>query len=828
MQDRRSRYNAAIVLSLLTILIAACAQNPTAAPETTPTVETSSEEVLVAKIEFRVEVPGEIREGENVSLEVMDEVTGLALNAKRYPMKTVSSLNFALEMPIPVGSVLKYRYVREGNRRAVEYTSEGRQTRYRMVYVKNPGVVEDKVSAWNDQPFSSSFGRIQGRVLEEGSNLPLPGTLVSAGGQQTLTSSDGTFLLDGLPPGKHNIVVYSLDGSYPPFQQEAIVAAESSTPAEIRLQPAHYVNITFLVTVPQDIPDGIPLRLVGNIYPLGNTFADLRGGVSTIASREPGLSYLGDRKYRITVRLPSGLDLRYKYTLGDGFWNSERGEDGLFNARQLIVPNADQTIEEMVGSFTTPGKAPVTFSVSVSAGLAPGEILSVQFGPFGWTEPIPMWPMGGNRWVYILYTPLDQNVLPEAGYRFCKNDQCGIADDAVTPGPEAGGMVFKPGEEPQLLSYDIRQWAWRIESDATVTVTSDAIPPRNPDFITGVELLPDYHPSWQAYLGPAYDQIKKMKSEWVILSPTWHFTSTNPPVLSAVPGQDAAWYDLSRMAILAREKGLKIAIHPSLSYYQPAETWWVEAKRDANWWQSWFDRYETYLLNYADFANQVGADALILGDPSLRPALPSGTLIDGNTSMVPGDAGDRWSGLIEKIRSRYSGKIIWRLDYPADINTVPEFVSNTDLIYVVMSGRLGDFNEPQKDEIRQNAQNVIDGEIRSLHDRFGKPLLLGIAYPSASGAASGCVHSGDSCLPGYVFYQAGLDLPAVQQNLKEQTDIYNAILEVVNKSDWISGVIASGFYPPVAIEDKSISIHGKPASDVVWFWFEHFTGDQAQ
>jgi hypothetical protein len=28
----------------------------------------------------------------------------------------------------------------------------------------------------------------------------------------------------------------------------------------------------------------------------------------------------------------------------------------------------------------------------------------------------------------------------------------------------------------------------------------------------------------------------------------------------------------------------------------------------------------------------------------------------------------------------------------------------------------------------------------------------------------------------------------------------------------------------VAIEDKSISIRGKPASDVVWFWFDRLRG----
>jgi hypothetical protein len=252
--------------------------------------------------------------------------------------------------------------------------------------------------------------------------------------------------------------------------------------------------------------------------------------------------------------------------------------------------------------------------------------------------------------------------------------------------------------------------------------------------------------------------------------------------------------------------------------------WWSEAKRDANWWQSWFDRYETFVLNYADFANQVGADALILGDPSLRPALPGGVLFDGNPSGVPGDAATRWEKIIEKVRVRYSGKVMWRIDYPADMGTVPDFITSVDDVYLVISGKLGDFENPQKDSIRNAVGQIIGNDILLLRDRFDKPFILGIAYPSADGAASGCVHSGDSCMPGYVFEQAGLDLPAVQQSLGEQANIYNAIFEVINQTDWIAGVVASGYYPAVAIEDKSISIRGKPATDVVWFWFDRFRG----
>jgi hypothetical protein len=37
-------------------------------------------------------------------------------------------------------------------------------------------------------------------------------------------------------------------------------------------------------------------------------------------------------------------------------------------------------------------------------------------------------------------------------------------------------------------------------------------------------------------------------------------------------------------------------------------------------------------------------------------------------------------------------------------------------------------------------------------------------------------------------------------------------------------VVSDGYYPPISLQDKSISIHGKPARGVVWFWFGRFLG----
>ena len=99
--------------------------------------------------------------------------------------------------------------------------------------------------------------------------------------------------------------------------------------------------------MPSNTLPGAPVRLGGNLFQLGNTFADLRGGLSAVADRMPIMTALPDGRYTISLRLPAGADMRYKYTLGDGFWNAEHKTNSEFDVRQLIVPQEDTVINEI-------------------------------------------------------------------------------------------------------------------------------------------------------------------------------------------------------------------------------------------------------------------------------------------------------------------------------------------------------------------------------------------------------------------------------------------------------------------------------------------------
>ncbi len=599
----------------LCLLLSACDQISASLLPATPTVEipTVTEDTILveeALVRFRVTIP-DIPTAENgIILSVLDEVTGLALNISRYEMQREDATHYSVELPFLLRSVIKYRYTRQEDIPAEEHVTDGRQVRYRIFYVQAPGVVEDTVTRWTDSAYSGPVGRVQGKIIDRQGGQPLANILVACGGAQAMTASDGSFLMEGLPPGVHNLVAYSLDGSYRVFQQGARVAEQATTPAVIQLEKAPLVTLTFNLTVPERTPPGVPLRIAGNLYQLGNTYANLSGGFSTIASRMPVMRQRPDGTYNLTVSLPAGTDLRYKYTLGDGFWNAERSASGGFLVRQMIIPESDQVFTDQVLTWSDGDGGFLTFDVLAPENTPADEYVSLQLNPYGWTEPFPMWNLGSNRWVYLLYSPLKP--LRSLAYRYCRNDQCNAADAVETIGFDSAGLAVdlsNPQNQPQ---DKIAGWNW-LKEDGTVPALNNLYAPRSEAFVKGIALQPAYHPSWQPHLSNTLAEISRLNANWLVLAPTWTYSRTNPPVLEQVNGQDLLWLDLINSLTLTRRAGLQAIVYPRPNFQLPASEWWASGTRDFSWWVVWFERFETFMLHYGDLANRSNAEVLVIG-----------------------------------------------------------------------------------------------------------------------------------------------------------------------------------------------------------------------
>lgn len=822
--SKRRTISLAVTLVLLATMIAGCLPGvPTSQPSITGGAPTATP-LPEAMITFKVSLPESLPAGSGLQLTLLDEVTGLALNPAGYTMEALDATHYFVVVPGVVGSVIKYRYQRTGAAMAQEHISDGRAVRYRLYIVEGPGGVEDHISRWTDTEFSGASGRINGTVNDTATGEPLPNVLVTAGGSQTFTAADGTYLIEGLPPGVHNLVAYTLDGSYRPYQQGAVVAGNSATPAPLKLAAAPLVNVTFLVSVPENTLPGVPVRLAGSLYQLGNTFADLSGGVNTITSRMPVLTSQEQGRYSLTLQLPAGADIRYKYTLGDGLWNAEHTKQGGFRLRELIVPQGDITVTDVVETWSSGQSAPITFDITVPANTPAGEHVSIQFKPaFAWTEAIPMWGIpNSSRWIYVLYSPLD--TLGAIGYRYCRNEQCGAADDASSMGTNAAGLSVNTSLLAETIDDPVKAWAWIQPQSGPVTVPNAPVRTMPPGFTTAVELQPAYHPSWQPLMPAAVANIKAMNANQVTLTPTWTFTRQNPPVLEPLPGHDPLWADLMANVELVQAQTMAVALFPTPDFPGGADAWWIDGGRDFAWWNAWFDRYRTFLLHHAALAQDIGAASFIIGGDWVSPAYPGGVLADGSGSGVPEDAEDRWRSLIADIRTSYTGELLLALPFTGTLQT-PAFTDAVDKLYLLWSAPIADTPGAAAETMAVQAGSLLDEQVLPWSLETGKQIVIAIGYPSATGSSTGCINLDDTiCISADLLSQPNPDIPAVTLNLDEQAAAYSAMLLAVNQRDWIAGVSTRGYYPPAVLEDKSMSVNGKPAWDALWYWYPRMLG----
>jgi hypothetical protein len=110
--------------------------------------------------------------------------------------------------------------------------------------------------------------------------------------------------------------------------------------------------------------------------------------------------------------------------------------------------------------------------------------------------------------------------------------------------------------------------------------------------------------------------------------------------------------------------------------------------------------------------------------------------------------------------------------------------------------------------------------------QVNKPFLIGLSYPSSTSSATGCVPSGSgTCLYWTALNRPNADVSTVNLDLQQQVDLYDVMFNAINARTWINGLISRGYFAPVALQDKSASIHGKPTADLLWYWFPRLLGN---
>lgn len=785
----------------------------------TPVPGAGDTPVPTAELRFRLHPPEGTSQGADLALEVVDTVTGVGYNSRQLMMTRLEDGTWQAVTTLPLGTLLRYRYLQRGADNDYEETAFGERVRYRLAHVSGTIEIEDTAAAWTSGQYEGARGRILGRVLDAQTGQPVSGMIVTAGGRSTTTEGGGKFRLEGLPPGLHNLVAYHPRGAYRTAQQGAILAADSTTPAEFTVQPAAPVTLTFQVAVPPETPSDQPVRLAGNLLQLGNVFSPLAGGLEVSPARAVEMVWVDETHRLALVGLYAGTDLRYKYSLGGGFWSAERDDGGGFVTRQLIVPETDTIVSDKVTAWSG-GSEPVRFQVAPPEGTAAGEEIGLQLNPFTPFEPLPMTQSEDDRWVLELHGAAEMTSV--LTYRYCRDLECGRADEIGEAGT-VGGERSLDMAAAGLVEDSIDEWAyWRSEAASPELPAVDVI--SRPGFEVGVEMAPIYRPSWTRYEQRSMARIAELGANSVTLTPTWILAGTrSTPMIEFDPSSARFESELSAAAAAAREQGLQVNLRPGLAV---PRGWWSAGLRNGTWWDVFFGELESYLLSQATLAQSIEADKLVLTGGQLLPSLPGGGMPDGQLTHLPADADGRWRAILEKVRGSYDGPLAFEVELADDLAAAPTFIDLFDEIHVYWHAPLTTDPAADVPELQAEAERYLELELLAALPA-DLPLVISAEYLSLDGSASACPAAPEGGCRSPAEFDAGEQVEEGPEiDLAAQAQAIHAVLQATTVSERVEGFYVRRFNPMAALLDGSASVYGKPAADVLSYWYPRIRGEQ--
>lgn len=215
----------------------------------------------------------------------------------------------------------------------------------------------------------------------------------------------------------------------------------------------------------------------------------------------------------------------------------------------------------------------------------------------------------------------------------------------------------------------------------------------------------------------------------------------------------------------------------------------IEMKSETDW-QLWFEEYEAFILDYANFAERTG-----------MPFFCIGTELEKSSHRTAD-----WKKIIQAIRKVYSGQLTYAANF-TEFEQV-EFWTDLDFIGIQAYFPLSEKDEPQLKDLLKSWRSHLK-IIESTVIRFQKPVIFTeIGYCNTADAARE---------------------PWVWPNERKETALseaiqalcYEAFFQSVWEKDWLAGVYFWKWYPDGKRRDPDFTPQGLQAEEVLRHYFSN-------
>lgn len=304
---------------------------------------------------------------------------------------------------------------------------------------------------------------------------------------------------------------------------------------------------------------------------------------------------------------------------------------------------------------------------------------------------------------------------------------------------------------------------------------------------------------------------------WISQTPFgWQRGHDNPEIGHQIENQNGWWGErdegLIKTTQFAKAKGIKTILKPHIWLRDEGGKWRGEiAMKTEEDWQKWFKDYETFILHYAQLAEEHQMEMLCIGTELHQTCV---------------QREDDWRKLITKIRAVYSGPLTYAANFSGEYQEV-SFWDELDYIGVQGYFPLTDRTDPSIEDLRNGWKQPL-AELQAFSNQYQKPILFTeIGYKSTKDAGIS---------PWTWPQQLDRDKRADIYSEDMQAKLYEAMMQEVMSAPFIAGIHIWKWYPNyderiarikarygnTDFYDIDFTPQGKQAESVMSKWFSEF------
>lgn len=330
-------------------------------------------------------------------------------------------------------------------------------------------------------------------------------------------------------------------------------------------------------------------------------------------------------------------------------------------------------------------------------------------------------------------------------------------------------------------------------------------------FRSGVIIEDLYVDAFRPFFEPTAKHLGAIGFGWVEIDPPWQLLEVNgvPQAVNLTKDNPNYPDDATLLEEIRsyKDQGLKVMLGPQLC----CETIDFQNRSQA-WWDSYFAETTRFLVHHATLAQTAGVDALHYAV---------------STDYEATDRDERWRGVFQAIQDHFSGQVgemVWNFGSESG-KIIPnaDYIHWGDLLdyfYIALDAPLALTDQPTDQILKQGVVRLLDGELKTLSERYQKPVFVRTTYFAVKETWRGNEFYAIDSIPSVESAEAELTNSRYQYGPDDQARVINAYFQAIAERPWVIGLAQFGYEHWVNPLLPSLSIRGKPTETLWQKWHQ--------